>query len=87
VNSIELTKLPPETARLLRSTEKPLVFEHDGRPVGVLVEPSTYSRWEARGDRLFTVMDAVGSRNDAKAGEEVERDIQQAIAEVRSGRP
>lgn len=64
-----------------------LVVVHRGRRVAAMVPIEFYERWFAERDKAFQYFDELQTRNQAHTVEEVEQDVEQAIAEVRVGEP
>ncbi len=81
---LDVTKFPPEVVSLLTAGEQPVIIEHDGKAVAVLVSPEEFQRWQERGKRFFSVLDLIGARNSGATEKEVEADVEHAISQVRA---
>jgi prevent-host-death family protein len=65
-------------------TKEPVIVEKNGRPVAVVINPEEYERWQQGQRERF--MELVREIQDLNAGadpEEVQRDIDEAVEEVR----
>ncbi len=82
--TIDIEQLPDKLAALLDLRDNPVFLERHGKQVGVIVSPELYQQWQRRGDRLTAIMDEIGERNQDKSDDEVDRDIEEAIRQVRA---
>ncbi len=68
-----------------------IIVERSGRPMAALIPIDMYERLVAERRARFEVMDRIRSRLPDRPSEEIEKDLAEAIAEIRganaSGRP
>lgn len=63
-----------------------IVIERAGKVMAVIVPPDLYKSMERRQERLFEIIDEIQARNRNVPASVIERDIAEAIAEVRGNR-
>ena len=64
-----------------------MIFEKSGRPVAVLISPEQWERYQQQTrERFFAAVDRLQERNREMDPEEVERDVTEAVEEVRRER-
>lgn len=64
--------------------KEPVVVERKGKPLAVMISPEQYERYERQVmERFGRVLDELHDLNADKDPEEVQRDIDQAVDEVR----
>lgn len=61
-----------------------VIVEKQGKPVVAIVDIDLYERWRAMRDARLGVFDEIRTRNRGKSPGEVERDVREAISEVRA---
>ena len=67
--------------------KEPVVIEKKGRPVAVLISPEQWDRYQQQlKERFFETVDRVQDRNADADPQEVERDVTEAVEEVRRER-
>ncbi len=67
--------------------QEPVIVERKGKPVAVLISPEQWERYqEQTRDRLFEAIDRLQERNLDAGPEEVDRDVTEAVEEVRRER-
>lgn len=63
-----------------------VIVEKQGKPVVAIVDIDLYDRWKAARDARLQVFDEIRARNRGKSPSEVERDVKEAISEVRAAK-
>jgi prevent-host-death family protein len=63
-----------------------VVIERAGKPMGVVISPQRYAAIEAARERFWSAIDEIREQNRGVDPEQVERDVEAAIAEVRRER-
>ena len=86
VTTVSTAELSEQVARRIaeayaRGDE--FVVEEDGRRIASWMPANEYERWKERRDRAFAVIDRIHERNKHLDPEEVERDVAEAVREVR----
>ncbi len=67
--------------------QEPVIVERKGKPVAVLISPEQWERYQQQTkDRLFEAIDRLQEQNRDADPEEVERDVTEAVEEVRRER-
>ena len=67
--------------------QEPVIVERKGKPVAVLISPEQWERYQQQTkERLFEAIDRLQERNRDTDPEEVERDVTEAVEEVRRER-
>lgn len=61
-----------------------VIVEKQGKPVVAVIDIERYEKWMAEREARFKVFDEIRARNLDKDPAEVEKDIAEAIAEVRA---
>ena len=71
----------------VRYGQEPIIVERKGRPVAVLISPEQWQQYqdEVR-NRFFEAVDQLQERNRDADPDEVERDVTEAVEEVRRER-
>ncbi len=71
----------------VRYGQEPVIVERKGRPVAVLISPEQWQQYQEQArSRLFEAIDQLQERNCDADPEEVERDVTEAVEEVRRAR-
>ncbi|HLZ21986.1 MAG TPA: type II toxin-antitoxin system Phd/YefM family antitoxin [Ktedonobacterales bacterium] len=67
--------------------KEPIIVERKGKPMAVLISPEQYERYEQQVmERLGQVVDELRQHNANADPEELQRDIDEALTEVRRER-
>ena len=67
--------------------QEPVIVERKGKPVAVLISPEQWERYQQQTkERLFEAIDRLQERNRDVDPAEVERDVTEAVEEVRRER-
>ena len=67
--------------------QEPVIVERKGKPVAVLISPEQWERYQQQTtERLFEAIDRLQERNRDADPAEVERDVTEAVEEVRRAR-
>jgi len=60
-----------------------VIVEKQGKPVVAIIDIDLYQRWQEEREARFKVFDEVRSKGRGKTPEEVEKDVAEAVSEVR----
>ena len=63
-----------------------VIVEKQGKPVVAIVDIDLYERWRAERDARLRVFDEMRKKNRGKSPTEVDRDVKEAISEVRASK-
>jgi prevent-host-death family protein len=63
-----------------------VIVEKQGKPVVAIVDIDLYERWRAERDARLRVFDEIRKKNRGKSPAEVDRDVTEAISEVRASK-
>ncbi len=69
----------------VRFGKEAVIVEKQGKPMVAIVDIDLYERWQEEREARFKVFDEVRSKNRGRAPEEVEKEVAEAISEVREG--
>ena len=67
--------------------QEPVIVEKNGKPFAVLIDPDAFARFQEDAKRrFFAIVDEIHERNKDVDPEQAERDVAEAVAEVRRER-
>lgn len=87
MNTSDASRAFPKLVKRVSKHETRVVVEENGKPVAALVSPAdleSLRRLDAYREDPWSVIDEIHARTRDMNPEEVERDVAQAIAEVRA---
>ncbi|MCH7912973.1 MAG: type II toxin-antitoxin system Phd/YefM family antitoxin [Deltaproteobacteria bacterium] len=61
-----------------------VIVEKQGKPMVAIVDIELYERWQEEREIRFGVLDEIRSKGRRKRPEEIERDVAEAVSEVRA---
>jgi len=61
-----------------------VIVEKQGKPMVAIVDIELYQRWQEEREIRFGVLDEIRSKGRRKRPEEIERDVAEAVSEVRA---
>ena len=86
VNVVVVCERLDEILDEVRERGNPYVIERDGKPVAAVVPVEQLERAERARKEFFEIVDRIHERNKDVDPEEIERDIEAALEEVRKRR-
>ena len=72
-----------EILGMVRFGKETVIVEKQGKPVVAVIDIDLYERWMAEREARLKVFDEVRSKSRGKTPEEVEKDVAEAVSEVR----
>jgi len=72
-----------EILGMVRFGKETVIVEKQGKPVVAVIDIDLYERWVAEREARLKVFDEVRSKNRGKKPQEVEKDVAEAVTEVR----
>lgn len=75
-----------EILGLVHFGKETVIIEKQGKPVVAIVDIDLYERWRAARDARLQVFDEIRNRNRGKSPAAVDRDVREAISEVRASK-
>jgi prevent-host-death family protein len=72
-----------EILGMVRFGKETVIVEKQGKPVVAVIDIDLYERWVAEREARLKVFDEVRSKNRGKTPQEVEKDVAEAVTEVR----
>ncbi len=61
-----------------------VIVEKQGKPMAAIIDIELYELWQVEREARFVVLDEIRSKGRGKRPEEIERDVAEAVAEVRA---
>ncbi len=61
-----------------------VIVEKQGKPMAAIIDIDLYELWQEERETRFGVLDEIRSMGRRKRPEEIERDVAEAVAEVRA---
>ena len=87
ISAVEARKRLGEILESVYYRGDEVVIERAGKPMAVVIPAERYEAMERDRERLFELIEKNWERNKDVPYEEIEREVQQAIEEVRGKRP
>lgn len=72
-----------EILGMVRFGKETVIVEKQGKPVVAIIDIDLYERWQEEREARFKVLDEIRSKSHGKTPEEVEKDVAEAVSEVR----
>lgn len=72
-----------EILGMVRFGKETVIVEKQGKPVVAIIDIDLYQRWQEEREARLKVFDEVRSKSRRKTPEEVEKDVGEAVSEVR----
>ena len=67
----------------VRFGKETVIVEKQGKHVVAIIDIDLYERWQEEREARFKVLDEIRSKSRGKTPEEVEKDVAEAVSEVR----
>ncbi len=61
-----------------------VIAEKQGKPMAAIIDIDLYELWQEEREARFGVLDEIRSKGRGKRPEEIEKDVAEAVAEVRA---
>ncbi len=61
-----------------------VIVEKQGKPMAAIIDIDLYELWQEERETRFGVLDEIRSKGRGKKPEEIEKDVAEAVAEVRA---
>ncbi len=61
-----------------------VIVEKQGKPMAAIIDIDLYELWQEEREARFGVLDEIRSKGRRKRPEEIEKDVAEAVAEVRA---
>jgi prevent-host-death family protein len=68
---------------MVRFGKETVIVEKQGKPMVAIIDIDLYERWQEERETRLKVFDEVRSKSGGKTPEEVEKDVAEAVSEVR----
>jgi prevent-host-death family protein len=72
-----------EILGMVRFGKETVIVEKQGKPVVAVIDIDLYNRWAAEREARLKVFDDLRAKNRSKRPAEIEKDVAEAISEVR----
>lgn len=72
-----------EILGIVRFGKETVIVEKQGKPVVAIIDIDLYERWQEEREARFKVLDEIRAKSRGKTPEEVEKDVAEAVSEVR----
>ncbi len=73
-----------EILGMVRFGKEAVIVEKQGKPMVAIVDIELYERWQEEREIRFGVLDEIRSKGLGKRPEEIEKDVAEAVSEVRA---
>lgn len=72
-----------EILGMVRFGKETVIVEKQGKPMVAIIDIDLYERWQEERETRFKVLDEIRAKSRGKTPEEVEKDVAEAVSEVR----